>query len=185
MVGELLAGRDVLEVACGTGYWTTVIARAARSVLATDIDEAPLAVARAKDYPPGVVRFALADALALGNLAGPFNAVFAGFWWSHVPVGGLRAFLATLHAVVSVGALVVFIDNRYVPGSSTPIARRDAAGNTYQQRRLPGGEAFDLLKNFPSEADLRATVAGLAEAVDYRPLTYYWRLSYRVAPGTE
>ena len=33
----------------------------------------------------------------------------------------------------------LFIDNRYVEGSSTPIARRDAEGNTYQRPSLDDG----------------------------------------------
>ena len=41
-IPEVFAGREVLEVACGTGYWTQYIARAARKVSACDINEAVL-----------------------------------------------------------------------------------------------------------------------------------------------
>ncbi len=49
---KLLAGRDVLEVACGTGYWTAHLAPFTRSILATDAADEVLDVARAKTYPP-------------------------------------------------------------------------------------------------------------------------------------
>ncbi len=53
LVAEQLADREVLEIACGTGYWTEVIAPAARSVVATDASEAVMDVARHKTYPEG------------------------------------------------------------------------------------------------------------------------------------
>lgn len=55
-VKRLLVGLDVLEVACGTGNWTQVLAGCSRRVLATDINETTLSRARTKDYVCGVVR---------------------------------------------------------------------------------------------------------------------------------
>jgi len=82
---KLSAGRDVLEVACGTGYWTAHLAPFTRSILATDAADEVLDVARAKAYPPRQVRFEQADAYTLDAITGVFIAGFAGFWWSHVP----------------------------------------------------------------------------------------------------
>ena len=42
------AGADLFEVACGTGYWTEIVSRSAASVVATDINEEVLAIARSK-----------------------------------------------------------------------------------------------------------------------------------------
>lgn len=181
LLQELLAGQDVLEVACGTGYWTSVVAQTARSILATDANEEVLDLARARSYPDGRVHFGRADAYLLENLAGPFSAGFAGFWWSHVPRSRLLAFLRTFHERIGKGGLMVFIDNRYVAGSNQPITRRDAGGNTYQRRTLADGRPFEILKNFPDPDDLRATVAGLADEITVTTLTYYWCLRYRVA----
>ena len=41
----LLSGHRVLELACGTGVWTEMIAQGAASVVATDVNEEMLAVA--------------------------------------------------------------------------------------------------------------------------------------------
>src|SRR5882672_3878728 len=56
-VPELCRGRTVLEVACGTGYWTQFIARTAARVHACDINESVLEVAREKPLPKGRVSF--------------------------------------------------------------------------------------------------------------------------------
>lgn len=175
-----LAGRDVLEVACGTGYWTAIVAPAARSVLATDVGEEVLAVARAKAWPGGRVRFAQADAFSPGGLGGPFSAGLSAFWWSHVKRRDLPRFLGALHAELAPGAVVVHADNRFVPGSSTPIHRTDAAGNTWQIRRLSDGSAHEILKNFPMADELRSAVAPWADHAEVLELTYFWCLTYRL-----
>ena len=173
---KLLAGRDILEVACGTGYWTAHLAPFTRSILATDASREVLDVARSKAYPE--VRFERANAYALDAIAGRFIAGFAGFWWSHVPNARLPGFLSTFHGRLQPGAQVVFVDNQYVEGSSTPLSATDPAGNTDQERRLADGSRHRILKNFPTEADLRNTVGDAGTKVRYVDLTYYWCLSY-------
>lgn len=175
---ERMAGRRVLEVACGTGYWTALVAPAARSIFATDAAEEPMRYARAKAYPPGVVRFALADAYALGDELGTFDAALAVFWWSHVPRREIQRFLASLHGRLEPGARVLLMDNTYVEGSSTPIAERDDDGNTYQLRPLSDGSEHRVLKNFPDEAELRAALAPHAAQISYQALRYYWIAEY-------
>ena len=92
-VEDLLAGHKVLELACGTGYWTETLAGVAESVLATDINPAMLTLAEARELDDEVVEFRLADALALPDDLGSFTACFAGFWWSHVKREQQEAFL--------------------------------------------------------------------------------------------
>jgi ubiquinone/menaquinone biosynthesis C-methylase UbiE len=179
-VEDTFRGARVFEVACGTGYWTEVIARSAASVVATDIHEEVLAVARSKPIDTGKVAFRQEDVYALPNLDSGFNAGFAGFWWSHVPKANIASFLGGFHRILSPGARVVFIDNAYVEGSSTPISRADDCGNTYQIRRLDDGSRHEVLKNFPTESELRAAIQGMAADVEVRFLQYYWMLSYTV-----
>ncbi len=175
------AGRSVLEVACGTGYWTQHIARSASRMLATDLTEETLAVARTKALPEGRVRFGVADAFDLPSDEGPFEGAFAGFWWSHLRHSECRPFLASLRRCLAPGAVVVLLDNLHVEGSSTPVSRTDDEGNTWQARRLDDGTTHEVLKNFPGEARLRACIEGLGTRARYDVLGYYWIFSFEAA----
>jgi len=177
-IPERLAGRRVLEIACGTGYWTVLAAARARSIVATDAAEEPMRIAMSKDYAGANVRFEIADAFALGEELGRFDAALAIFWWSHIPLARIADFLASLHRRLESGARVVLMDNLYVSASSTAISERDAEGNTYQRRQLSDGSENRVLKNFPSEAQLRAALGPHAREVSYRALAYYWLVEY-------
>jgi SAM-dependent methyltransferase len=183
-IPALFSGARVLEIACGTGYWTPLIAEQAESVLAVDYNEETLAIARAKKYPKANVRFERADAYALPGWTERFSACYAGFWWSHVPLARVEAFLTGLQARLDPGATVAFMDNRYVEGSSTPISRRDADGNTYQSRRLADGSSHEVLKNFPTGAELRARLGRFGTGFAFAEYEYYWLASYRIMAGT-
>jgi demethylmenaquinone methyltransferase/2-methoxy-6-polyprenyl-1,4-benzoquinol methylase len=176
-----LAGEDVLEIACGTGYWTEPVAQTANSILATDINEEVLQIARAKQYPKRNVVFEKRDLFQLSGLPGRFSAGLVAFWWSHLKKSEITGFLRHFHQALAPDAKVVFMDNNYVPGSSFPISRTDGEGNTYQQRKLENSSEYEVLKNFPTEAELRQAVEGLAKDIRFFNLTHYWLLSYRKA----
>jgi demethylmenaquinone methyltransferase/2-methoxy-6-polyprenyl-1,4-benzoquinol methylase len=175
------AGRDVLEIACGTGWWTPHGARHAASWLATDLDPGTMAVARAKALPE-CVSFAAVDAYTLDGLPQrPFSGLFAGCWWSHVPLARLAPWLQSLHDRLAPGARVAFLDNAFVAGSSTPIARRDADGNGYQWRALDDGSVHEVLKNFPRRDEALACLGPRARDCEWIAHTHYWMLSYTLA----
>ena len=116
LLGQRLAtafdGLDVLEVAAGTGYWTERYSAAARSVVATDVNDVTLDVARGRTDWPASVEFKVANAFALDDLPGDFDSAFVGFFWSHLLLDQLDGFLAHLHRCLAPGARVVRVDNR-------------------------------------------------------------------------
>jgi demethylmenaquinone methyltransferase/2-methoxy-6-polyprenyl-1,4-benzoquinol methylase len=172
------AGRHALEVACGTGWWTPHGARDAASWLATDVNPETMAIARAKPLP-ACVRFAVVDAYTLAGLEGQrFDAAFAGFWWSHVPLARLPGWLALLHSRLDAGARIVMMDNRFVAGSSTAISRRDADGNRYQLRTLDDGSVHEVVKNFPDRGAALRAIGERARDAEWTEHTHYWVLSY-------
>lgn len=180
LVTDELRDQDVLELACGTGYWTAVYASEANSVLATDISPASLEMARTKELGDEKVRLDIADLHRLDDIDGSYTAVFAGFWWSHIPRSDIQSFLHSLSKRFQSGCRCVFIDNRYVEGSSTPISDTDTEGNTYQLRSLEDGTQHTVLKNFPDRAKLKAFGELVGVEVNVVELEYFWLLSFRL-----
>jgi len=178
-VAELFSGRQVLDLACGTGYWTAVIAPHAKHITGLDAAKETLEIARSKIYPSGKVEFVCGDAYALPEFGRRHDALFAGFWWSHVPLARLDEFLRNAERAITPGGLLVFLDNAYVEGSSTPISRRDTEGNTYQMRRLDDGSTHEVLKNFLADDELRGRVALRGHEIAIERFEYYWLLRYR------
>ncbi len=177
----LFAGRRVLEVAAGTGWWTAHGARDAQIWLATDLNAETLAVARGKALP-ACVRFAHVDAYGFAQIEGRrFDAAFAGCWWSHVPLARLPGWIESLHARLEPGARVVMLDNSYVQTSSTPLTRQDAEGNTYQNRSLDDGSVHEVLKNFPTREQAFAAIGPRARDAEWLDFEHYWALSYTLA----
>ena len=172
---EVFRGRTVLEVACGTGYWTRFIATEAAAILAVDSAPETIRIAEQR-VPPDKVEFVVGDAYALPDSGRSFSAGFAGFWYSHVPGSRVREFLRGFHARLEPGAKVVLLDNRFVEGSSTPIGERDAEGNTYQTRRLDDGTSHRVIKNFTNEHELRSATEGLGSDFRYSARRHYWAL---------
>jgi SAM-dependent methyltransferase len=177
-IPRLFTGRTVLEVACGTGYWTQYIAKTARKVHACDINEPVLEIAREKRLPAAKVDFFKADAVALDGVPQGCDAAFAGFWWSHVKKGELALFVKNLSLRLEPGAVVAILDNTFVEGSSSPLTRRDAEGNTYQMRTLSNGDKFEVLKNFPTRDELAELVRPVAAEAHVEDLNYYWLLVF-------
>jgi ubiquinone/menaquinone biosynthesis C-methylase UbiE len=177
LLPDMLAGRRVLELACGTGYWTQFIARKAENILAVDASPETLELAAGKSLPPGV-ELRVADVYDLPDELGQFDGAFAGFWWSHVPIRDHARFLTSLDRRLLPGSRVALLDNRYVEGNSTPISRRDEEGNTFQRRRLDDGSEHVVLKNFPTWQELNAAFTPFAGDMQFVELEYYWVFAY-------
>jgi len=90
----------------------------------------------------------------------------------------LAQFVATLATRLEPGSVVAILDNSWAHGSSTPISRKDAEGNTYQVRTLANGDAFEVLKNYPTTEELADAVRGVAREAHLEALQYYWLLVF-------
>ncbi len=172
--------KNVLEVACGTGYWTQFVAKSAQSIFASDFNKEVLKIACTKPFGTCDVQFAEDDAYTLGEVKNKYDAGFHAFWWSHIPLQKINPFLKTFHSKLTAGATVIMIDNRFVEKGSTPISRHDVDENTYQVRKLANGSEYEVLKNFPSSADIEKHLKGFALEIKIELLKYYWVAEYKV-----
>jgi SAM-dependent methyltransferase len=180
-VGPLFAGRRVFEVACGTGYWTELLASVATAVHATDLSAETLVLARARPCPRGNVTFATGDAYEPHVGPPRWDAGFAGLWLSHVDVGRIEAFLDAFHSHLARGAVVMAFDEADDPTrTARGIRVDDVTGNRYEARRLDNGERYEIVKNFIDESRLRRALGPRARRVVYDDLGRFWVATWEV-----
>lgn len=183
---EALAGRAVLELACGTGHFTGFAAEAAAHVTATDLADEMLQVARGKIFPRGNVAFRTADAFVLEALPGSFDAALAVQWFSHLPRARYAAFLGGLNRRLGSGARVFLADGGHdaarTPADSPGRAPylKPGCEDVYTLRTVPGAaRPYEIIKNhFRTEEELRAVFAPYGRDLEARIGRHFWHVSY-------
>jgi demethylmenaquinone methyltransferase/2-methoxy-6-polyprenyl-1,4-benzoquinol methylase len=142
---------EVLELACGTGLWTERLLAHADRVTAVDASPACLARNRARVGEEKVVHVC-AD---LFGWEPPrrFDAVFFGFWLSHVPGSRFEEFWDRVGRSVKGSGSVFFVDSRYDATSSARDHELDPRSET-MLRRLNDGREFRVVKIFHERGPL-------------------------------
>lgn len=159
---ELPIGGQIVELAAGTGWWSEHLARKGE-VRALDANEGPLRLCAARLSEHGLsARIDVRDAWAEPDEQ--VDALFCGFWLSHVPRGRLTEFLTLCRRWLKPDGSFAFIDSRRDPQSSAhdhPAPRDDES-----VRRFDDGREFTIVKVFYEPSDLAAAllVAGFSDA---------------------
>lgn len=182
---QLFAHKTVLEIACGTGYWTAVIAQTASAILATDINQSVIDIAKARKIKGNVI-FEVADMYNL-PLNQKYEGVFGGFIWSHILLQDLDGLLDQLQGSIVAGGTLILIDSNQVASTNHDkkrITKTDEMGNTFQTRTLEDGTAHVVLKNFPTEDFLFQKLSRIATDIEVVKLTYYWIASCKIKRST-
>jgi ubiquinone/menaquinone biosynthesis C-methylase UbiE len=161
-----MEGLDVLEVACGPGFWTNIVRIKANSIFATDYNELTLDQARKKNLESHNVKLAVADAYNLASLNKVFSGAYAVDWFAHVPKSRLKGFLDGMHQILAPGARVCFCDQ--TPKERSLTGEFDEEGNHLQTRLLPNGDSFKVIKNYYSELQLIELFSEYSSEVEVR-----------------
>jgi len=121
------AGRTLLDLGCGSGYWLRGYAAEASEVTGVEPDPALLPLARARDRHVRVVPGS-AEHIPLGDASvDVVHARFAYFW-----PPGCQAGLAEVLRVLRPGGALVVVDNDHRTGEFAGLLR--AVGGTAQGR---------------------------------------------------
>lgn len=177
---DLFVQKTVLEIACGTGYWTERIAQTATSIYATDINESVIEIARARQQEN--ITFAVADMFDFATDE-KFDSVFAGFIWSHILLQDLDKILVKVKSFLKPNGTIIFIDGKAVAGTNHDlknITKTDEFGNTFQNRKLENGTSHLVLKNFPTRDFLIQKLSSIANEINFINLKYYWIVSCKL-----
>ena len=147
---------DVLEFAGGTGIWTLELARLATTVTVVDASAEMLALNRQKLADAGFgdhVTYREADIFAW-RPDRQYDAVFFGFWISHVPDERLAAFLTIVRAALKPGGRVFYVDSRREPSGTAADQPLSAPENPVMTRRLNDGRTWRIYKLFRAPAEM-------------------------------
>jgi demethylmenaquinone methyltransferase/2-methoxy-6-polyprenyl-1,4-benzoquinol methylase len=160
-----------LELACGTGLWTELLAERVFSV--TAVDGAPEMVELARGRRgAGTVEFVVADLLSWAPTQ-RYDTIFFAFWLSHVPPVAFGTFWAKVRSALAPGGQVLFVDTgpaeanyeQYVDGVETPLV----------ERTVRSGDRFRVVKVLHDPRNLEAALGGLGFSARVRSVD---------APGT-
>jgi demethylmenaquinone methyltransferase/2-methoxy-6-polyprenyl-1,4-benzoquinol methylase len=164
LIDEFAPIGHVLELACGSGWYTREIVRHATSV--TAVDGSPRMIERNRTaVGDRKVNYIVADIFAW-EPDRAYDAVLFSAWLSHVPPDRFDDFWRIVRACLAPGGRVCFIDED--DGGAINDDVRVVDGIPIARRTLADGRAFDIVKCFWSAANLEERLRSIGWDVGVR-----------------
>jgi demethylmenaquinone methyltransferase/2-methoxy-6-polyprenyl-1,4-benzoquinol methylase len=157
LIDEFAPNGDVLELACGTGAFTRELVRHARTVTAVDGSLQMLERNR-RETGDHRVTYVHADIFDW-RPERRYDAVFFGFWLSHVPPAKFDEFWDLVRACLRDGGRVAFVDEDDRGRTNDDIHVVDDV--PVATRTLRDGRRFDVVKLYWDPAELQDRLASL------------------------
>jgi demethylmenaquinone methyltransferase/2-methoxy-6-polyprenyl-1,4-benzoquinol methylase len=154
-LGALSMDGEIVELAAGTGWWSAVLATKGQLTIYDAVQE-PLEIAAERLAALGRrARVEVRDAWAEPDRQ--VDALFCGFWLSHVPRARLGEFLGVCSGWLKPAGVLAFIDSRLDPESSAINHPRPA--DDLSVRRLNDGREFVIPKVYYQLQELTAALS--------------------------
>ena len=153
---------EIVELAAGTGWWSPLLASKGELSI-YDAASAPLDRARDRLLAHGLrAHIHVRDAWAEPDRQ--VDALFCGFWLSHVERARTGEFLALARRWLKPGGIFAFIDS--LPDPQSGAADHPAPSDDTSVRRLDDGREFTIVKVYREPAELESALrdAGFATA---------------------
>jgi len=153
----------IVDIAAGTGIWTEELLSMADHITALDSSDEMIELNRLR-LQTDKITYVLTD-LFYWQPVMTYDAVFMGFWLSHVPPALLYEFIGTVAGALKPGGKIFFVDSLYEPTSSAKghtgdlVLREQVPGLAKSEqvtlrRRLKDGREFEIVKVFYEPHDL-------------------------------
>jgi len=170
--------RLVLELACGTGYWTKYLLPIAQKIIAIDQSKEMLTIAKSRYARHPNIVFLQEDAYTPPTNTPAFTGCMANFLFSHILRKEIPIFLETLHKKLANNAFVMFVDSNYQKGFGGILVKKDGVEDTWKRRKLNSGEEYEVLKNYFTKEDLKNTFGKYTKDLEIQYLTNFWIVGY-------
>jgi len=170
--------RYVLELACGTGYWTKYLLKSAYKIVAVDASSEMLKIASSRYSSNPSINFLQMDAYNPPKTFPLFSGAMACFWFSHIHKKQIHRFLKVLHTRLTPASFVLFVDNVYRKGLGGKLIVKKGRKDTWKQRRLDSGENYEILKNYYNKDDLERIFFKYTDKIEIQYLSHFWLVGY-------
>jgi SAM-dependent methyltransferase len=162
----------VLELACGTGLWSSELARSAEALTLVDSSPEVLAINASRVQRPRLqrVRANIFD----WQPDDRFDVVFFSFWLSHVPLERFAEFWGLVESCLRPGGRAFFIDSLYDERSTARDHRLHGPDVTTVNRSLDDGRSFRIVKVFYRPADLAERLEQLGWRAEVKATPTYF-----------
>jgi len=173
---------NVLDIGCGTGYWTERVSETAERITGIDINEAVLKIARSKTYGCPT-EFRAMDGYSMEFPPDTFTGALASFWLSHVHREDMDGWIEHMHSVLAPGARVLIADNTYIEGVGGRLVAKEGDTNTYKLRTLNDGSQHLIVKNYLTADELVELFSRHTDGVTADNVFHgrcFWWISYKL-----
>jgi ubiquinone/menaquinone biosynthesis C-methylase UbiE len=180
LIAAIPDGGHVADLACGTGIWTVLLAAHADRVTAIDGSVAMLSKAEERLTQAGLidrVNFLQADLFAW-RPATKFDAIFLGFFLSHVPEDLIDGILRSIEDALKPGGTLLFIDSKRESSSSSPDQPLPDDSETIMTRRLNDGRSFRIVKIYRPAEKMAAALERNELQPDVRETARYFQYGF-------
>jgi SAM-dependent methyltransferase len=179
-IKEAFRGRSVLDIGCGTGYWTERLSKTAKNIVGIDINDTVLDVARSKSYfcP---TEFRIMDAHNMSFPSASFTGVLATFWLSHVRWNDIPDWLEHMHDQINLGSRVLIADNNFLEGIGGELVRKKGDHNTYKLRTLNDGSQHLIVKNYFTKNEIFELFGNYCKELSFENIFFgrcFWWVNY-------
>lgn len=167
----------VLELACGTGWWTEELVKYADSITAIDAVSDVIEINRRK-LQSNKVKYLESDIFNFRPKSNYYDVVFFSFWISHVPEEKFNDFWVRISLALKPKGRVFFIDNLQSERKIMEGKKLQKTEVTVSVRILKNGSKFKVVKNFYEPKDLEKKLKVLGWNISVKKTADYFMYGF-------